>query len=85
MSDKIVRHLELVKAMSGKVGVDLGRRVVEGTLDPADLGDVIVTCTRCGNVAKCEGFVCRDAAPDTEDSVPDYCLNGLFFSVLKPD
>jgi len=43
------------------------------------------TCTRCGNVAKCEGFVCRDAAPDTEDSVPDYCLNGLFFSVLKPD
>jgi hypothetical protein len=87
MSDKIERHVKLVNAMSRKLGVDLGRRVVEGTMNPSDLGHVIVTCGRCGNVAACEDFVCRDAesADGAGDGVPDYCLNGLFFSVLNAD
>jgi len=86
MSDKIERHLRLVNSMSRKVGVDLGRRVVEGTMAAADLSDVIVTCTRCGNVAACEDFFCSDADRDGGGGeVPDYCANGLLFSKMKPD
>lgn len=85
MSEKIARHLKLVNAMSQKAGVDLGRRVVEGTMVPDDLSNVVVTCSRCGKVAECEDFVCGKAEAAEGDGVPDYCLNGLFFSVLKPD
>jgi hypothetical protein len=52
---------------------------------PSDLSNVVVTCSRCWNVADCESFVCRDEEPNSGDGVPDYCLNGLFFLALKPE
>ena len=80
MADKYDRHSELVNSMSRQAGVDLGRRVVEGTLIPSDLNDAVVTCGRCENVAECESFLAAGAGDAA--GVPDYCLNRPMFSVL---
>lgn len=90
MTDKFARHSGLVNAMSRIAGVDLGRRVVEGTLVPTDLTGVVATCACCENVAACESFLCAGdgaeaaAEPAAGGGVPDYCLNRPLFSILKP-
>lgn len=83
MTDKFARHSELVNQMSRKAGVDLGRRVVEGTLVPEAVTGVVDTCCRCGSVSDCEAHL--QAVNGDGVGVPDYCLNSALFGVLEPE
>jgi len=89
MTDKFAWHAELVKAMSHVAGVDLARRVVEGTLIPDDLTDVVTTCTRCGKTADCQTFLggcgAETPLPPGGGAVPEYCLNHTLFTLLSAE
>ena len=63
------------------VGVNLTDAVVEGWLSRNELGQIVETCTSCGQALPCTDWL---AHTTKAEELPGYCPNKAGIEALKP-
>ena len=75
------KHADLVDRMAETLGVDLEEKILEGQLEIATLGDVVLSCTKCSDPSGCEKWLSQQT--ETAPEAPPICRNAEVFEWLK--
>jgi hypothetical protein len=64
------KHARLLHRMAAALDVNLA-----GRLDPPQMREMLVACTRCASPGACEGFLAEEESSGEAAAAPSYCRN----------
>lgn len=69
------------RGASRVLGIDLVRAVLDGWMGREELGQIVETCSDCGQTAPCGDWLAHTAQAET---LPQFCPNKAVIEALKP-